>query len=208
MPSRRRGCRAPPRRRLTVTCSVVACSHLVHHPNATWNDLPSFPKAAAAALDSKFAMHTTRLVHHRRSADGTVKMLVQLADGLQVEAVIMSYDTTGENAAVGVHSFCRWHSMGACNRAPRCLTRVDAAAGLYGEETGQQRATLCVSSEVGCQMGCTFCATGTMGLTADLTAGEIVEQLVHANAVAQVRNVVFMVSCRVGFSWPRRLLPL
>lgn len=30
--------------------------------------------------------------------------------------------------------------------------------------TGGSRATLCVSSEVGCQMGCTFCATGTMGL--------------------------------------------
>lgn len=34
------------------------------------------------------------------------------------------------------------------------------------------------------QMGCTFCATGTMGLIADLTAGEIVEQLVHATRVA------------------------
>lgn len=42
-------------------------------------------------------------------------------------------------------------------------------------------------------MGCTFCATGTMGLTADLTAGEIIEQLVHARRVAQIRNIVFMV---------------
>ena len=59
--------------------------------------------------------------------------------------------------------------------------------------TGQQRATLCVSSEVGCQMGCTFCATGTMGLKGDLTAGEVVEQLWHARAVTTIRNVVFMV---------------
>lgn len=57
---------------------------------------------------------------------------------------------------------------------------------------GGVRATLCVSSEVGCAMGCTFCATGTMGLTADLTAGEIIEQLVHASAVARIRNIVFM----------------
>ena len=42
-------------------------------------------------------------------------------------------------------------------------------------------------------MGCTFCATGTMGLKGDLTAGEIVEQLWHARAVAPIRNVVFMV---------------
>ncbi len=43
-------------------------------------------------------------------------------------------------------------------------------------------------------MGCTFCATGTMGLKGDLTAGEIVEQLWHARAVTPIRNVVFMVS--------------
>lgn len=60
-------------------------------------------------------------------------------------------------------------------------------------QTGGVRSTLCVSSEVGCQMGCTFCATGTMGLKADLTAGEIVEQVVHARkASANLRNVVFM----------------
>ncbi|ETO22485.1 hypothetical protein RFI_14714, partial [Reticulomyxa filosa] len=39
---------------------------------------------------------------------------------------------------------------------------------------------LCVSSQVGCKMGCTFCATGTMGLLSQLTAGEILEQLLHA----------------------------
>ena len=44
-------------------------------------------------------------------------------------------------------------------------------------------------------MGCTFCSTGTMGLKGDLTAGEIVEQLVHARKhVSAIRNIVFMVS--------------
>ena len=63
---------------------------------------------------------------------------------------------------------------------------------LGGDQVG--RTTLCVSSQVGCQMGCTFCATGTMGIIGDLSAGEILEQLVHANAVLEtpVRNVVFM----------------
>lgn len=42
-------------------------------------------------------------------------------------------------------------------------------------------------------MGCTFCATGTMGLKGNLSAGEIVEQLVHASQVAPIRNIVFMV---------------
>jgi len=52
---------------------------------------------------------------------------------------------------------------------------------------------LCVSSQVGCRMGCTFCATGTMGLHANLNAGEIQEQLLLANRhVDKIRNIVFM----------------
>eukprot|EP00903_Cladosiphon_okamuranus_P010766 g10172.t1 len=54
------------------------------------------------------------------------------------------------------------------------------------------RTTLCVSSQVGCQMACTFCATGTMGLKGDLSAGEILEQVLHASRVSPIRNVVFM----------------
>ena len=45
------------------------------------------------------------------------------------------------------------------------------------------RATLCVSSQVGCAMGCTFCATGTMGIRGNLCSGEILEQLVHASLI-------------------------
>ena len=76
------------------------------------------------------------------------------------------------------------------------------------------RNTLCVSSQVGCKMGCTFCATGTLGELGNLTGGEILEQLAHADrlllatenerapapdavpaapaARAGIRNVVFM----------------
>ena len=45
---------------------------------------------------------------------------------------------------------------------------------------GGSRITLCVSSQVGCAMGCTFCATGTMGILGNLSSGEILEQIVHA----------------------------
>lgn len=41
------------------------------------------------------------------------------------------------------------------------------------------RVTLCISSQVGCAMGCTFCHTGTMGLVRNLTAGEIVGQVLQ-----------------------------
>jgi 23S rRNA (adenine2503-C2)-methyltransferase len=43
------------------------------------------------------------------------------------------------------------------------------------------RRTLCVSTQVGCAVGCTFCLTGTMGLSRNLTAGEIVDQVHRAN---------------------------
>ena len=59
---------------------------------------------------------------------------------------------------------------------------------------GRDRHTLCVSSQVGCKMGCTFCETGRMGLVRNLGADEIVAQLLVARHVAgfDVRNVVFM----------------
>ena len=51
---------------------------------------------------------------------------------------------------------------------------------------------------MGCIMGCTFCATGTMGIKGDLTAGEIVEQLVHARAVSPIRNIGELPSWRLA----------
>jgi 23S rRNA (adenine(2503)-C(2))-methyltransferase len=57
---------------------------------------------------------------------------------------------------------------------------------------GEKRTTLCVSSQIGCKMGCTFCATGTMGEIGNLTSGEILEQLIFARQFAEVRNIVFM----------------
>jgi len=51
------------------------------------------------------------------------------------------------------------------------------------------RVTACVSSQVGCAMGCVFCATGQMGYTRHLTPGEIVAQAVHvARALRTARN--------------------
>ena len=56
----------------------------------------------------------------------------------------------------------------------------------------KERATLCVSSQVGCAMGCAFCLTGTMGLKRNLTAAEIVGQVCAVMEEAPVNNLVFM----------------
>lgn len=68
------------------------------------------------------------------------------------------------------------------------------------------RSTVCVSSQIGCRMGCSFCATGTMDFKGNLTTGEILEQVVIASEYERelsrdrsipvthksIRNVVFM----------------
>ncbi|HZP30753.1 MAG TPA: 23S rRNA (adenine(2503)-C(2))-methyltransferase RlmN, partial [Acidimicrobiia bacterium] len=56
------------------------------------------------------------------------------------------------------------------------------------------RATVCVSSQAGCAMGCTFCATGQEGFERHLESGEIVEQVLRAQHASprRVSNVVFM----------------
>jgi 23S rRNA (adenine2503-C2)-methyltransferase len=57
-----------------------------------------------------------------------------------------------------------------------------------------ERATVCVSSQAGCAMGCTFCATGQAGFERHLDVGEIVEQVLRAQHASpqRVSNVVFM----------------
>jgi 23S rRNA (adenine2503-C2)-methyltransferase len=62
------------------------------------------------------------------------------------------------------------------------------------------RRTACVSSQVGCPVGCTFCASGLNGVKGNLSAGQIVEQIYHLNRflqqggdpVGRITNVVFM----------------
>ena len=54
------------------------------------------------------------------------------------------------------------------------------------------RATLCVSSQAGCRMGCKFCATGRQGLQHSLTAAEILNQIVSLPERDTLTNVVFM----------------
>lgn len=62
---------------------------------------------------------------------------------------------------------------------------------------GNQKFTVCVSSQAGCKLGCKFCATGTLGFKRNLTAGEIFEQVIEARKAAEAQgltlsNIVFM----------------
>jgi 23S rRNA (adenine2503-C2)-methyltransferase len=62
---------------------------------------------------------------------------------------------------------------------------------------GHPRSTICVSTQIGCAMGCVFCATGQMGFEANLKAEHIVSQVIHFAEILQQRgehvtNLVFM----------------
>ena len=92
---------------------------------------------------------------------------------------------------------------GDAGRTVKWLFRAADGASIESVLMGyDDRTTLCISSQAGCAMGCTFCATGQFGFERHLTAGEIVAQVAYANAAlaadplprspARVNNVVFM----------------
>ena len=119
-----------------------------------------------------------------RSADGTERYLVQGqgGDDLTVEAVWMP---EGDNGETGDGSDGR---------------EVSDARDSEGAEagSGRQRATICVSNQVGCAVNCQFCLTAKLGLQRNLSAGEIAGQVVavldrHGVEVGRDRvNLVFM----------------
>ncbi|MFA9391299.1 MAG: 23S rRNA (adenine(2503)-C(2))-methyltransferase RlmN [Prolixibacteraceae bacterium] len=56
----------------------------------------------------------------------------------------------------------------------------------------KERKTVCVSSQVGCKMGCLFCMTGKQGFNGQLTAGEIVNQIRMIEEFGSITNIVYM----------------
>ena len=69
---------------------------------------------------------------------------------------------------------------------------IPASRALFGEKS--DRRTLCVSSQVGCAFDCKFCASGLAGFTRNLTAGEIISQVlqVESESGERIQNIVFM----------------
>jgi 23S rRNA (adenine2503-C2)-methyltransferase len=91
------------------------------------------------------------------------------------------------------------------DQTTKCLFRLTSGKHIetvlipgFDEEGDPQRLTVCVSSQVGCAMGCTFCATGTMGFQQNLHVGEIYDQVWLMNELAidkfgrRITNIVFM----------------
>lgn len=91
-----------------------------------------------ARAQAQFDLSLPEITRTQEATDGTLKFQVRLADGKEVETVLLPF---------------------------------------------HKRYTVCLSTQVGCGMNCSFCFTGTMGLTRHLSAGEIVGQYLRAREV-------------------------
>jgi 23S rRNA (adenine2503-C2)-methyltransferase len=143
-------------------------------------EISTLPVATRERLVSEgYVVGLPELAQTAKSVDGTERYLVRLADGETVETVWMP---GGDGAA-----------------EEDVETQVsDARRGAPGSVVSYKRATICVSSQVGCAVNCQFCLTAKLGMKRNLTAGEIAGQVAavlnrHEVQVGKDRiNLVFM----------------
>jgi len=113
--------------------------------------ITSLPKDLREILSSRGTAHLPDVVRELKSSDGTIKLVLALADGLHIETVLIPE---------------------------------------------RDHMTICVSTQVGCAMGCAFCHTARMGFKRNLSPGEIASQTLVAMKYARLeekpRNIVFM----------------
>ena len=118
-------------------------------------EISTLPQSFRQSLNERgYAIGQPEIQKRFVSSDGTVRYLMAFADGESVETVWMPEGDSGEAG--------------------------DGSEAGDEEEKGRdwQRATICVSSQVGCAVGCQFCLTALLGVKRNLTAGEIVGQII------------------------------
>ncbi|MEQ9319546.1 MAG: 23S rRNA (adenine(2503)-C(2))-methyltransferase RlmN, partial [Polyangiaceae bacterium] len=143
--------------------------------------MTNLPKALRTALSDELG-RTMAVARVHQAADATKKLLVEMADGRQVETVLLpvkkGVEVVDADAAAADH---------------------EADDDDEGEPKGKlpaTRVTQCISTQVGCAMGCVFCASGIAGLDRHMTASEIVSQVLLGRALLdegeRLSHVVFM----------------
>jgi 23S rRNA (adenine2503-C2)-methyltransferase len=136
-----------------------------------------------------------RKVAHQKASDGTQKLLIEWETAADIPE---GESPNGVSLPVLAPSV-------TASTDPRSL-QTECVMIPYGEESFaamgktpppdvKERRTACISSQVGCPVGCKFCASGIGGLDGNLSAGRIVEQvwaLQQLPGVGRISNVVFM----------------
>ena len=150
-------------------------------------EMTALPKSVRELLaQSGFQVGLPRIVQAFVSTDGTERYLIACADGETVETVWMPNGDDGE--------------LGDGSDAATEEAEVSSTpSGEKAESTvPYRRATICISSQVGCAVNCQFCLTAKLGVKRNLTAGEIAGQVAAVLNRHQVRvgkdriNLVFM----------------
>jgi len=138
------------------------------------DDMEALPAKVRAALAGAGPAPELVTLERRRAADGFVKYLFRLPDGAEIEAVRIPLPDP------------------AAARALKERRQRGEAHGLVALPTAKY--SLCISSQVGCALGCAFCATGKLGFSRNLATWEMLAQ-VHAvlrEADHPVRGVLFL----------------
>ncbi|GAC1423955.1 MAG: 23S rRNA (adenine(2503)-C(2))-methyltransferase RlmN [Acidobacteriaceae bacterium] len=114
------------------------------------------------------------IVQTATSVDGTERYLVRLADGETVETVWMPDGDGGER---GDGSEAAAEEEGEVGDPEDAVERGVRVQGTGSRKPDYKRATICISSQVGCAVNCQFCLTAKLGIRRNLTAGEIAGQV-------------------------------
>jgi 23S rRNA (adenine2503-C2)-methyltransferase len=144
------------------------------------SELTTWPKELRERLnEAGYCVGIPRIVQTFRSVDGTERYLIAGNDDRTVETVWMPEGDDGE-AGDGSEA------------------GAEEIAYEQSSSTGTKRATICVSSQIGCAVNCQFCFTAKLGIQRNLTAGEIAGQVVAVLKRQRVKigrdriNLVFM----------------
>ena len=158
---------------------------------ATLEEITTLPVALREDLKAQgFVVGLPEIVQTAKSVDGTERYLVRLDDGETVETVWMPGGDGGERGDGSEAAIEEEGEDGDPTDAVEIRTHVSAPSkNKYGgsspsaqndnlkEGDGYKRATICISSQVGCAVNCQFCLTAKLGIRRNLTSGEIAGQV-------------------------------
>ncbi len=128
------------------------------------------------ALAREMVFESGETIAQQRASDGVRKLLIEWNE--------YGADGARERPALPILG-----QAGDASRQTECVM-IPATS-----EAGRERRTACISSQVGCPVGCRFCASGLGGLDGNLSGGRIVEQVWRLGSVpgaGRVTNIVFM----------------
>ena len=162
------------------------------------SEFTTLPKALRRKLaEEGWQVGRPRIAQVFQSVDGTERYLVECHDAVTVETVWMPEGDEGETGDGSEPDASQ--SPGAPEPVLSLPKDLDFETGDSKRPHGsRRRATICVSSQVGCAVNCQFCLTAKLGLQRNLSAGEIAGQVVsvldrHSVEVGRDRvNLVFM----------------